>query len=340
MGNCWSFLVCCIDSLFCSKNPRHLASATLTAQGEKEMLSHSLCPCLCHLFLPTCSKEAGISLYSLCLDVGSELKRWWGWSGWGNITVLHRNQVLYTIPPCHKCRGALIGDNLKIINWVFAGQGNRIKQMIPCGSCERSIFWKNTLPELQPASPILAGKIPRGESLFYRKVWKEDTVFNEELEQLKTAILCLYLPLQIKILYLSAQSVHQIHELLMGRAGIGLSIKEWTKAVLSQDHTHSGNPEQQKGHRYLSQQILILLELFACLCSLLGVLYPLLCRAAPKASTPAYCAIFKNYMHIWLSAEEPEIITPPHCVTLKLVVKKTYFLSEREGRLILKSSAR
>lgn len=41
----------------------------------------------------------------------------------------------------------------------------------------------------------LVGKIPRGESLFYRKVWRGDTVFNEELEQLKTAILCCNYPL-------------------------------------------------------------------------------------------------------------------------------------------------
>ena len=40
-------------------------------------------------------------------------------------------------------------------------------------------------------SPNTAGRIPKGEALFHRKVWKGDTVFYAEVEQLKSAVLCL-----------------------------------------------------------------------------------------------------------------------------------------------------
>lgn len=75
-GNYWSFLVCCIVSLFCSKNPTHLASATVTVQEEEER-SHSLFQCFMSSS-PLAARRQESSLYSLCLDGGSEHKRWWG----------------------------------------------------------------------------------------------------------------------------------------------------------------------------------------------------------------------------------------------------------------------
>lgn len=53
---------------------------------------------------------------------------------------------------------------------------------------------------------------------------------------------------------------------------------------------------------------------------------------APKDPIAVYPALSRNYMGVWLSAEEPQATILPQCMTLELLGKKTHFTFEIRGR--------